>query len=1024
MESKNTKDLEADILEYIKQLDTTVGSATHVNEVICALQPLASKLFNVQKQPGYIVQDNAKQAVGIQSWKDIAHEAFRHSFYSGVAFPTLSKVLLFEVASNWLACFPLSARVSVFDKFFLYAPASDALQALMLSLPHDHSNASHEEIDVHAVSSNAERILALCFVENDGIKRMALDLSTLFKFKTQQENKEGITVMEISRMAQLVASIPDKVRLEAPRVLSAHQFFKQVTTQLLAAAEERYKQMSENEISNIVMGDGVFTFIGETFARICRRGHADIVASEMIPTLLQHVRKCINAEDVMHASTESVETGCGLTFWQAITTAIKDSYAMERWTEALLRHMAALNLDDKEAYWMIRTLFDKIFMNQASIGALFTERFLLWKVFPISCLRWILQFSVFRSSPASKEHSQEDTNNIQLNIVRHLVQIWAKRDFIQSTSMEQQSYITAAIGMLESPISPVRKMASCVALVFSQVIDAKNPLFLDDENCAEEILDWEFGVAGTRKKRANIAVHPPVGEDNNAKIPILEYQNAGVHSGNDNKKITSLSEDNRGTNSLDIKSNRRKSNELKVDDPDEVIDLATLNRQDWTDEDDNESVESENQSESSLQPYDMSDDESDLKRETLPSHLSECVASLRKTDNPDAVEGALEVIEKLVRAVPDELSIVAVDLVRALVHVRCSDVTVEGEEESAEGKRHCSLVALLVSCPLSSVEVITKELYSPNVDVSQRLLILDVMADAAQELSNSRDLKRENLSEGGSLSTITELPTKSGSNPWYLPSSKISPPGAGPWRKVSDSKGMLSWSSRYERELPSISGKKKFGKSRRWGHHSMQLRERQLQKSETWSINRFPSYAAAFMLPVMSGYDKKRHGVDLLGRDFVVLGKLIYMLGVCMECVALHPEASVLAPVLLDMLSSREISNHPEAYVRISALFAASRILISLHPSFIAASLSGGDAQIAKGLEWIRNWALRVAEVDSDFECSAMATACVELHSEMAFQTFRSMKSIDESMVGRGNISDNVPKHSVILPGFKISNQM
>ena len=71
------------------------------------------------------------------------------------------------------------------------------------------------------------------------------------------------------------------------------------------------------------------------------------------------------------------------------------------------------------------------------------------------------------------------------------------------------------------------------------------------------------------------------------------------------------------------------------------------------------------------------------------------------------------------------------------------------------------------------------------------------------------------------------------------------------------------------------------------------------------STNKFPIYAATFMLPAMQGFDKKRHGVDLLGRDFIVLGKLLYMLGVSMKCAALHPEASALALPLLDMLSFR-----------------------------------------------------------------------------------------------------------------------
>jgi telomere length regulation protein len=133
---------------------------------------------------------------------------------------------------------------------------------------------------------------------------------------------------------------------------------------------------------------------------------------------------------------------------------------------------------------------------------------------------------------------------------------------------------------------------------------------------------------------------------------------------------------------------------------------------------------------------------------------------------------------------------------------------------------------------------------------------------------------------------------------WLVPSNR-GPSGAGPWREVSEPGTLLSWSHRYEREVPSRSGQVKSGKSRKWGLG----KAKDLQVE--WSKNRFPLYAAAFMLPVMQGYDKRSHGVDLLNRDFVVLGKLIYMLGVCMKCVAMHPEASALAPALLDMIRSR-----------------------------------------------------------------------------------------------------------------------
>nr|GMD12776.1 telomere length regulation protein TEL2 homolog isoform X1 [Ipomoea batatas] len=81
------------------------------------------------------------------------------------------------------------------------------------------------------------------------------------------------------------------------------------------------------------------------------------------------------------------------------------------------------------------------------------------------------------------------------------------------------------------------------------------------------------------------------------------------------------------------------------------------------------------------------------------------------------------------------------------------------------------------------------------------------------------------------------------------------------------------------------------------------------------------------------------------------------------------PEASVLASPLLDLLRSREVSYHKEAYVRRSVLFAASCILISLHPSFITSALTEGNADILKGLEWVRTWALNVAESDTNKEC-------------------------------------------------------
>lgn len=73
-------------------------------------------------------------------------------------------------------------------------------------------------------------------------------------------------------------------------------------------------------------------------------------------------------------------------------------------------------------------------------------------------------------------------------------------------------------------------------------------------------------------------------------------------------------------------------------------------------------------------------------------------------------------------------------------------------------------------------------------------------------------------------------------------------------------------------------------------------------------------------------------------------------------------------------ICNRDVSNHAEAYVRRSVLFAASCILIALHPTYVASSLIEGNQEISGGLEWIRTWALHVSEADPDTECASVST--------------------------------------------------
>ncbi|KAL4193587.1 hypothetical protein AMTRI_Chr06g200260 [Amborella trichopoda] len=996
---------ESDTLAMVSELNLAVDQAEHVDQVICALHSLAVLLFHVDSSllSGSLGDACKKKVIETRVPTDAEREVWRRVFYQGAGFATLTKILLYKVASNWLACFPISARVQIYDSFFVNGPSTEVVQALVPSLVHNSKSFDHED-DLNAVCDNVERILVLCLLQNQGAWSIAKEFSN-----TDEDTSEWIKSDFISRMAQLITSIPDKARLEASASLSAHTFFKQIIMQILDGAEQReFLFHHDIDALDTEMSDGTLLFTGETFARICRRGFAGILVSEVIPRIVKHVRRLLTSTVDSVDLSELINSNSKLTFWQRMIEAIKDPYAVERLSEDLLRQLSAKDVNDIEAYWTLWILFYRTSNRRNTTRTMLVEKFLLWKVFPIRCLRWILRFSVLKFPPNGAMSTEGSVTQGRIDVVKRLVGVWSKREFIQLASMSQQAYITAAVGLLlenmskeeletagdlmhcllqgvscrlESPLHLVRRMASSIALVFSRVVDPKNPLLLDDD-CSEVTLNWDFSEGKKEVVATSVLSEKKMKTDDRTSIN---------------------SEDVKVKNSIVGGNGKLLVNNLV--DPDEVIDPAFLNDEHGSDDDDddNSSNNSEASNDSSLQPYDMSDDDTDLKKGF--SQLGDLVTALRKSDDPNGVERALNVAENLLRSGPDELQHVSGELVRALVQLRCSDVTLEGEEESAEEKRQKALVAMVVSCPFKSLDALSKLLYSPNVDVSQRIMILDVMADAANELCNSRDVTNLKHQRGKLISSVT-----SEVQPWYRPSSRKGPLGAGSWKEVSERESALSWSHRYERELPSKVGDINIGKSRRWGGQASIKQETQIGIPK----NKFPMYAAAFMLPVMQGYDKKRHGVDLLGQDFVVLGKLIYMLGVCMRCTAMHPEASALAPALLDMLSSREVSRHAEAYVRRSALFAASCILVTLHPSYVASALAEGNPDVSKGLDWIRTWALHIAETDPDTECASLAMTCLQLHSEMALQTFRSMeiKGKGDDCIGTSSLK----KATIIVP--------
>lgn len=170
-------------------------------------------------------------------------------------------------------------------------------------------------------------------------------------------------------------------------------------------------------------------------------------------------------------------------------------------------------------------------------------------------------------------------------------------------------------------------MASSIALVFSKVVDPTNPLYLD-ESCTGEPIDWEFGLTPTWKGYLPAANGKDKDSDRIQVSNITNQENVIVCSAGD-----IIANNKKGEN--------KKVLDFKLVDPDEIVDPATLNGGVGSeqDSDDDASEISDASSDSSLLPYDLSDDNNDLKQKF--SQLVDVVGALRKPDNADAVSSEL-----------------------------------------------------------------------------------------------------------------------------------------------------------------------------------------------------------------------------------------------------------------------------------------------------------------------------------------------------------------------------------------------
>ncbi|XP_041363315.1 telomere length regulation protein TEL2 homolog isoform X2 [Gigantopelta aegis] len=322
-------------------------------------------------------------------------------------------------------------------------------------------------------------------------------------------------------------------------------------------------------------------------------------------------------------------------------------------------------------------------------------------------------------------------------------------------------------------------------------------------------------------------------------------------------------------------------------------------------------------SDDDMEPFDMSHDLPVTKSKT-PKYIRDCMEGLICSDDPDRVEACLKASEHLIRANRDAVREIAAELCKVLLHLSDNFAIT-----NFLLLRFAALVAVTVQSPEESAVFLTNEFYERNYNLRQRMDILEVLAAAAQELSSPEKSDKVKASK--------------------------------PVEEIAPKCEVSNWREIVEKRIESKT--RRFAKGPR-------------QPPPHESANRFSCVAGYFFYPLMKHFDRKESTLDLLGEDLLILGRLVFTLGIILYAALHTPNCQRMGTTLLEFTWSLRF--HTDPYIRQSVLFATSMIFLVVPCHFLLSDL---QSEVTETKSWLQD----VVEKDSNTECKKLAIQALVL---------------------------------------------
>ena len=914
------------------------------------------------------------------------------------------------VAPDWLDRFPdESIKQRLFYRWFNESPSPALLRCLSWHLSSVEPLPGHHRSPTFSPSRGS---LVLPLSANIAVEMLTHRFTeSTGKDAVRDVLEQGLkSSAATEELAGLLAAVPDRVVLLPPTTCPALQsdaFIPFLTEQLVECVENDGRKYA--------------SLAAEVLFRAIQRGHGERVASTLAELTL------FSSLDT-NTTTSSSNSRKGEVV-ASIFAEFPASSALEKLLESILRvlpktYTSMKNKNKEEeskeqdqmsimdsCLFCLRTLLPvQLWQQHSDIRLLFQDKLLTQKILPTSCLNLLLAYLNSLNSESTTNETGTDDDILAAATWRVATQ-WGDKASILRLPPPQQAYMTCAL------VSSLKLLSKSRFEGYSGLLPALLRGISTRLDSPREPIRRQAMRVGKTMSQILDSSAPPLFGDENIDLLSEEYweevaveeEEDGRGDGKDAKISREKKKKKRRNQTAALENINNKSKSTNTSTGDEDYPMTE------TDSDDDISTISSTDSEFERYDLEESDDE-DVAKTNL--QLRDLISLIQKSESDwKGHLRALRSAESLIRAAPDELVHYSVPLARALLLTTApawADEELPPGEDPIEDQRFRSLVALTAAAPEPVGLSLASEVYSPSLDVQQRSRALAVMAAAAQEISSPGSILKslENSNNNGE-----NEPSKS--TQWYLQGEKV-PGKAG--RVVRASERSLEKSAAAARGEPTTP----------------------INKG-----NRFPPIALKWAAALLKEIDVRRHGVDLFGRDFFILGRVLATLGSFLEASQQSPQAASLATAVIELIKGHNVYDNEEPYVRRAALMAASHACMAVPPGAIATALLPSSLAVAAArspssssqsastalverFEWLREWADETAEKDPDNSCRMMAAACRGLQGALSAEAMASLaasvSSSSEMNSGSGVIlpsfsgNGSMPSVSVNLPRLETLN--